>query len=317
MKKRDNLFKVILALSMTAAVCLVTVVSSYAGTITIEDYNNCVGGSYAITLNGRSVTGPAVTFSENDDVVITAIADDNYEFNEWITYNAPANQGSGNVYSFKATNDDGESSLSAGFSFNGTGWVPPSPSSAPEETPVNPGENENAAPTSAPTSAPTISSVPSSNPTELFSQQVTEEINVNVNELPKAVVQMPQALNNVVGISTTDFSSFKTYEGLSNGLSKLVKNEVAAIAKSGINVNNASSPMAVSFFTKDPISFNVNVLNAICQNDIDVVYTFMYKGHMYMITIPKGTKPEDLLNNGKAEGPFFIGRKLGTTQQIN
>ena len=58
------------------------------------------------------------------------------------------------------------------------------------------------------------------------------------------------------------------------------------------------------------------LLKAICDGKKDVVYYFMYKGHLYSVTIPTNVSIEKVLEKNGFAGPLYVGKQLGTTRLI-
>ena len=53
-------------------------------------------------------------------------------------------------------------------------------------------------------------------------------------------------------------------------------------------------------------------MNSIEEMNKDFVYMFTYKGHLYKVTIPAGSKVD--LRGAKSAGPLFIGAVQGITE---
>ncbi|MCQ2499010.1 MAG: hypothetical protein MJ133_08495 [Lachnospiraceae bacterium] len=72
----------------------------------------------------------------------------------------------------------------------------------------------------------------------------------------------------------------------------------------------------VSLYTEKPFCFNKSILNAMKNSNKSFVYYFMYKGHLYSVTIPAGTDASKVLEKNGYTGPFYVGKILGTTKFI-
>lgn len=70
----------------------------------------------------------------------------------------------------------------------------------------------------------------------------------------------------------------------------------------------------VSVYSSKPIAMNAASINAVSNVGKPFIYTFIYKGHIYKVTIPVGAK---ISTNGQMfMGPLAIGAQLGTTQVV-
>ncbi len=109
--------------------------------------------------------------------------------------------------------------------------------------------------------------------------------------------------------------------GASYNLTKITTTQgfVSAVEKIATNVKsqnaaNNRNAASVIVYSERPMTFSVDILDAVSAADVDFSYIFRHGGKLYRITIPRGTKVD--LDASKYEGPLFVGRLLGTTQVI-
>lgn len=105
-------------------------------------------------------------------------------------------------------------------------------------------------------------------------------------------------------IPSTSFnlSAIKSFRGFTSAVEKSAE----ANLKSNV----------VSIYTDKPFCFNMSILRAMKNSNKSFVYYFMYKGHLYSVTIPAGTDASKVLEKNGYAGPFYVGKILGTTKFI-
>ena len=52
------------------------------------------------------------------------------------------------------------------------------------------------------------------------------------------------------------------------------------------------------------------------KNNIDFVYYFTYKGHLYSVTVPAEADVDAIFKNNKYADPLYLGYILGTSKLI-
>lgn len=107
-----------------------------------------------------------------------------------------------------------------------------------------------------------------------------------------------------------NLSAITTPQGLSAAISKIsetVKYQNALVGSTG-------EVTVATVYSDNSIIVTEDVLKAISASDIDFVFFFRHNGKMYKVKIPRGTKID--FTGHKCEGLLYIGRLLGTTEEI-
>ena len=136
---------------------------------------------------------------------------------------------------------------------------------------------------------------------ELEAREIYEE-SLPIILVEKEMVYGKTANEVVMPVNTYDLSGYLTTKGFVSALNKV------------ISANNKSS--SISIYTDKPFCFSAMLLKAICDGKKDVVYYFMYKGHLYSVTIPTNVSIEKVLEKNGFAGPLYVGKQLGTTRLI-
>lgn len=101
---------------------------------------------------------------------------------------------------------------------------------------------------------------------------------------------------------TYNLSSFVTVKGFMTSIDKIAKLR--------------QGETSISIYTKQPICFTEEILKSMTKNNIDFVYYFRHKGHLYCVTIPEEADLEIIFKNNKYAGPLYIGYVMGTSKLI-
>lgn len=101
---------------------------------------------------------------------------------------------------------------------------------------------------------------------------------------------------------TYNLSSFVTAKGFMTSIDKIAKLR--------------QGETSISIYTKQPICYTEEILKSMAKNNIDFVYYFRHKGHLYCVTIPAEADLEIIFKNNKYVGPLYIGYVLGTSKLI-
>lgn len=101
---------------------------------------------------------------------------------------------------------------------------------------------------------------------------------------------------------TYNLSSFVTAKGFMTSIDK--------IAKSG------QGETSISIYTEQPICFTREILKSMTKNNIDFVYYFKHKGHLYSVTVPAEVDLDTIFKNNQYAGPLYLGYVLGTSKLI-
>lgn len=156
-------------------------------------------------------------------------------------------------------------------------------------------------------------SLPSAN-SESVGQTVQDRTDLEVREaLEEGMTVSPVAVD-MTNINRADLAALSgTTYNLSNfvttkGIVKGINVAVAASNKSGSNT--------VAVYSQKPLCFNGEIIKAIRDGKKDLIYYYLYKGHLYSVTIPAGVDDKVILEKSGFAGPLYIGHKLGTTQVV-
>lgn len=316
MKKSKRFEAIIIAFVLLLSFGIFSNINAYAETSSGESNSYC--GSY----NGHDVTiklqkdideAGTVSVTQTNDTTfeISAIANENYSFCDWIFYKSENIIWDSSSSTFTATLNENPASvdgniryflkMTACFALNDSG-----PGVPPSATPIIE-ENHSQGGNVTPSAAPAVYEAPKQdgeNTPSSIPEPAVVETQINVDTLLEAIPNISSEDKAVISNDTYNFSSFTTTEGFASGIEKIL-----AKADAG---KSSSAATSVSFYTQSPFTFSPRIAAAICNDKYDVVYTFKYKGRLYSITIPKGTKPEALLGSNNFDGPITIGGRLGT-----
>ena len=101
---------------------------------------------------------------------------------------------------------------------------------------------------------------------------------------------------------TYNLSSFVTAKGFMTSIDKIAKS------------NKGQS--SISIYTEHPICFTNEILQHMSKNNVDFVYYFKHKGHLYSVTIPAQIDLEAIFKNNKYAGPLYLGYVLENSKLI-
>lgn len=101
---------------------------------------------------------------------------------------------------------------------------------------------------------------------------------------------------------TYNLSSFVTAKGFMASIDKIAKSR--------------QGETSISIYTEQPICFTREVLKSMTKNNIEFVYYFKHKGHLYSVTVPAKVDLEAIFKNNKCAGPLYLGHVLGTSKLI-
>lgn len=123
----------------------------------------------------------------------------------------------------------------------------------------------------------------------------------SLGKIPEAARRLGAAYN---------LSSISTVKGFAAAVKKISE---------AVNAQNADNTRArkvtsVTIYSDTPMSFTADILKTIEDSGIDFIFIFIYEGKMYKVTIPRATKID--FGGHICEGPLFIGKILGTTQEM-
>lgn len=322
MKKSKRFEAIIIAFVLLLSFCIFPNINAYAETSFGESnsyYGSYNGHDVIIELQKDIDEAGTVSVTKTNDTTfeISAIANENYSFSDWIYHKSENIIWDSSSSTFTATLNENPASVDgniryflkmiAYFALNDSG--PGVPPSAPPIIEENHNQGGNVTPSAAPEiyEAPAVYEAPKQdgeNTPSSTPEPAVVETQINVDTLLEAIPNISSEDKAVISNDTYNFSSFTTTEGFASGIEKIL-----AKADAG---KSSSAATSVSFYTQSPFTFSPRIATAICSDKYDVVYTFKYKGRLYSITIPKGTKPEALLGSNNFDGPITIGGRLGT-----
>lgn len=101
---------------------------------------------------------------------------------------------------------------------------------------------------------------------------------------------------------TYNLSSFVTAKGFMTSIDKIAKSR--------------QGETSINIYTEQPICFTNEILQNMSKNNIDFVYYFKHKGHLYSVTIPAQIDLEAIFKNNKYAGPLYLGYVLGNSKLI-
>lgn len=97
-----------------------------------------------------------------------------------------------------------------------------------------------------------------------------------------------------------------------------IKGFAAAISKicEAVSMQNAGNRKvtSVTIYSDRPMNYTAEILKTIETSGIDFIFVFMHNGKMYKVTIPSGAVID--FSGHVCEGPLYLGRILGTTEEI-
>lgn len=135
---------------------------------------------------------------------------------------------------------------------------------------------------------------------------VVEEVIKDVKQVTADKTALALQTEQLIPTTTFNFSSIKTFKGFVTSVEKASQKTLQADPKAKV----------VSIYTNKPFCFNRNILEAMRKTNQTFVYYFMYKNHLYSVTVPAGTDPSKVLEKNGCAGPLYIGKVLGTTVLI-
>lgn len=101
---------------------------------------------------------------------------------------------------------------------------------------------------------------------------------------------------------TYNLSSFVTAKGFMTSIDKIAKSR--------------QGETSINIYTEQPICFTREILKSMTKNNIEFVYYFKHKGHLYSVTVPAQVDLETIFKNNKYAGPLYLGYVLGTSKLI-
>lgn len=127
-----------------------------------------------------------------------------------------------------------------------------------------------------------------------------------INRNPKTIIV------DAMGVDKTGLESMpkQTYNLSSFVTAKSFMTSIDKIAKS----NKGQS--SISIYTEHPICFTNEILQHMSKNNVDFVYYFKHKGHLYSVTIPAQIDLEAIFKNNKYAGPLYLGYVLENSKLI-
>lgn len=135
---------------------------------------------------------------------------------------------------------------------------------------------------------------------------VVEEVIKDIKQVTADKTALALQTEQLIPTTTFNFSSVKTFKGFVTSVEKASQKTLQADSKAKV----------VSIYTNKPFCFNRNILEAMRKTNQTFVYYFMYKNHLYSVTVPAGTDPSKVLEKNGCAGPLYIGKVLGTTVLI-
>lgn len=137
-------------------------------------------------------------------------------------------------------------------------------------------------------------------------EPVVEEVIKDVSQVTIDKTSLALQTEQLIPGTTFNLSSVKTTKGLMTSIEKASQKSLQANPKA----------KDVSIYTNNPFCFNRNILDTMRKTNQTFSYYFMYKNHLYSVTVPAGTDPSKVLEKNGCAGPLYIGRMLGTTRLI-
>lgn len=137
-------------------------------------------------------------------------------------------------------------------------------------------------------------------------EPVVEEVIKDVSQVTVDKTSLALQTEQLIPGTTFNLSSVKTTKGLITSIEKASQKSLQGNPKA----------KTVSIYTNNPFCFNRNILDTMRKTNQTFSYYFMYKNHLYSVTVPAGTDPSKVLEKNGCAGPLYIGRMLGTTRLI-
>lgn len=137
-------------------------------------------------------------------------------------------------------------------------------------------------------------------------EPVVEEVIKDVSQVTVDKTALAAQTEQLIPGTTFNFSAVRTTKGLITSIEKASQKSLKANSKA----------KTVSIYTSNPFCFNRNILDTMRKTNQTFSYYFMYKNHLYSVTVPAGTDPGKVLEKNGCAGPLYIGRMLGTTRLI-
>lgn len=101
---------------------------------------------------------------------------------------------------------------------------------------------------------------------------------------------------------TYNLSSFVTVKGFMNSIDRIVK--------------AAQKDQPVSIYSERPVCFSREILKSMTKHNLEFVYYFKYKGHLYCVTIPPQTDLDTVFKEKTYFGPLYLGHVLETSKLV-
>lgn len=101
---------------------------------------------------------------------------------------------------------------------------------------------------------------------------------------------------------TYNLSSFVTVKGFMNSIDRIAK--------------AAQKDKPVSIYSERPVCFSKEILKSMTKHNLEFVYYFKYKGHLYCVTIPPQTDLDTSFKEKTYFGPLYLGHVLGTSKLV-
>lgn len=108
----------------------------------------------------------------------------------------------------------------------------------------------------------------------------------------------------VVPDSAYNLSNFITTKGIVKGI------------KTATAASNKSNSKTVEIYSGRPFCFNGEILKAMTESKMNVVYYFTYKGNVYSVTVPATADASKVLEKSGLTGSLYVGHQLGTTRLL-
>lgn len=107
--------------------------------------------------------------------------------------------------------------------------------------------------------------------------------------------------------ATYNLSGITSIKGFATAISKICE---------AVSMQNAGNRKvtSVTIYSDRPMNYTAEILKTIEASGIDFIFVFMHNGKMYKVTIPSGAVID--FSGHVCEGPLYLGRILGTTEEI-
>ncbi|MBP9996561.1 MAG: hypothetical protein KBT19_04700 [Lachnospiraceae bacterium] len=250
---------------------------------------------YTITVSSAgngSASASKTNAHQGDTITLRAVPDSGYELDRWESSDVTIRNNSFEMPA-KAV------SIVAYFKLSSAPDPTPSPSPTPSPEP----EIEDV-----------VEEVKSEHEQESNDGTEQEAIKNTFDIVQNDKTDIDGAAESLVPSQTYNLSSYVTSAGMVRGLESIIVKNNTQIGNA--NTNHLNTSRQVSFYTGKPMTFNKAIAEVICSSKADVVYYFKYKGHLYKVTIPRGTNPTLILEECNYAGPLYVGKVLGTAVLI-